>query len=447
MRGIVITILAGLLATGSTASPIQGAPELEPRQSGSNPFSGRTLFVNPKYAKSLETTRQAFLSRGDQTNAAKVQYVQNKVGTFVWISNIFLLKDIDEAIQQARAAQASTGQKQVVGLVLYNLPDRDCSAGHSGGELSFAQNGLNRYKTEYVNPFAQKLKAATDLQFAVVLEPDAIGNMVTGTSSFCRNARAPQQEAIGYAISQLQANHIALYLDVANGGWLGWQDNLAPTAAEVSTILSKAGSNAKIRGYSSNVSNYNPYSTNNPPPYTAGSPSADESRYATSLGNALRARGLPTSFIIDQGRVALDGARKEWGEWCNVQPAGFGQPFTTNTNNPNVDAIVWVKPGGESDGACGMSGAPQAGAWFDAYAQMLTRNAHSDIRADGGSGGNPNPPTTTTPTAPTPTPTQGNGGGNCAQRYGQCGGQGWSGPTCCAQGTCQVSNQWYSQCL
>ncbi|KAK4665273.1 putative exoglucanase gh6d [Podospora pseudopauciseta] len=431
----VYAILAGLLATGS-ASP------LEARQSG-NPFVGRSLFVNPKYSESLERTRQAFLSRGDQTNAAKVQYVQNKVGTFVWISNIFLLRDIDDAIRNARAAQ-SRGEKPIVGLVLYNLPDRDCSAGHSSGELSLDQNGLNRYRTEYVQPFAQKLKAASDLQFAVILEPDAIGNMVTGTTAFCRNARGPQQDGIAYAIQQLQASNIHLYLDVANGGWLGWADNLKPTAAEVATILQKAGSNARIRGYSSNVSNYNPYSTNNPPPYTAGSPSADESRYATSLGNALRERGLPTNFIIDQGRVALDGARKEWGEWCNVSPAGFGQPFTTNTNNPNVDAILWVKPGGESDGTCGMSGAPQAGAWFDAYAQMLTTNAHPEIRADGGGGGSPAPGPSSTAVAPSPSATP---GGNCAARWAQCGGQGWTGPTCCAQGTCQASNQWYSQCL
>nr|Q7SIG5.1 RecName: Full=Endoglucanase-6B; AltName: Full=Cellulase 6B; AltName: Full=Endo-1,4-beta-glucanase 6B [Humicola insolens]1DYS_A Chain A, Endoglucanase [Humicola insolens]1DYS_B Chain B, Endoglucanase [Humicola insolens] len=346
-------------------------------QSG-NPFSGRTLLVNSDYSSKLDQTRQAFLSRGDQTNAAKVKYVQEKVGTFYWISNIFLLRDIDVAIQNARAAKAR-GENPIVGLVLYNLPDRDCSAGESSGELKLSQNGLNRYKNEYVNPFAQKLKAASDVQFAVILEPDAIGNMVTGTSAFCRNARGPQQEAIGYAISQLQASHIHLYLDVANGGWLGWADKLEPTAQEVATILQKAGNNAKIRGFSSNVSNYNPYSTSNPPPYTSGSPSPDESRYATNIANAMRQRGLPTQFIIDQSRVALSGARSEWGQWCNVNPAGFGQPFTTNTNNPNVDAIVWVKPGGESDGQCGMGGAPAAGMWFDAYAQMLTQNAHDEI--------------------------------------------------------------------
>jgi xyloglucan-specific endo-beta-1,4-glucanase len=40
----------------------------------------------------------------------------------------------------------------------------------------------------------------------------------------------------------------------------------------------------------------------------------------------------------------------------------------------------------------------------------------------------------------------GSGGGNCAAQWAQCGGQGWTGPTCCTAGKCTVSNQWYSQC-
>ncbi len=40
------------------------------------------------------------------------------------------------------------------------------------------------------------------------------------------------------------------------------------------------------------------------------------------------------------------------------------------------------------------------------------------------------------------------GGGATVPKYGQCGGQGWTGGTVCASGsTCQYSNQWYSQCL
>lgn len=69
-------------------------------------------------------------------------------------------------------------------------------------------------------------------------------------------------------------------------------------------------------------------------------------------------------------------------------------------------------------------------------------------------GGNPDPSTTTTSPAPTPTtlstsstPTPTSGGAVGAPLYGQCGGNGWAGETTCAQGTCTVTNEWYSQCL
>ncbi|KAH6627262.1 glycosyl hydrolases family 11-domain-containing protein [Chaetomium sp. MPI-SDFR-AT-0129] len=39
------------------------------------------------------------------------------------------------------------------------------------------------------------------------------------------------------------------------------------------------------------------------------------------------------------------------------------------------------------------------------------------------------------------------GGTTCSALYGQCGGQGWQGPSCCSAGSCKASNQWYSQCL
>ncbi|PPQ89045.1 hypothetical protein CVT25_006715 [Psilocybe cyanescens] len=50
---------------------------------------------------------------------------------------------------------------------------------------------------------------------------------------------------------------------------------------------------------------------------------------------------------------------------------------------------------------------------------------------------------TTTVNTPTPTPTS----AGTVALYGQCGGTGWTGATGCAQGTCQVVNAYYSQCL
>ncbi|KAK5999392.1 hypothetical protein QM012_005517 [Aureobasidium pullulans] len=39
-------------------------------------------------------------------------------------------------------------------------------------------------------------------------------------------------------------------------------------------------------------------------------------------------------------------------------------------------------------------------------------------------------------------------GSGTAAHWGQCGGQGWTGPTTCVSGTtCKVQNDWYSQCL
>jgi cellulose 1,4-beta-cellobiosidase len=49
--------------------------------------------------------------------------------------------------------------------------------------------------------------------------------------------------------------------------------------------------------------------------------------------------------------------------------------------------------------------------------------------------------TTTTTTTHTTT-------GSCSAEYGQCGGIGWTGPTCCASGsTCTYNGAYYSQCL
>jgi beta-xylosidase len=57
-------------------------------------------------------------------------------------------------------------------------------------------------------------------------------------------------------------------------------------------------------------------------------------------------------------------------------------------------------------------------------------------------------PPATTVTTTSSSPTSSSGGSGCSAKWSQCGGQGWTGPTCCQSGsTCQAQNQWYSQCL
>lgn len=82
------------------------------------------------------------------------------------------------------------------------------------------------------------------------------------------------------------------------------------------------------------------------------------------------------------------------------------------------------------------------------YSNIKIGAIGSTYASGSSSGGNTTPPPTTTKgSTPSSTPSS-SGNGQTANKYDQCGGQGWTGPTQCAAGsTCTAQNQWYSQCL
>lgn len=225
-------LLAALSAASSiSALPSTSLPLRAEDARDVNPFLGKSYFANSYYAGELNQTVNAFLAKNDSLNAARTRTVQ-KTGTFVWITSVAGLSNIQTTIDAARTEQQRTRNQQIVELVLYDLPDRDCSGGQSGGEFSSANDGLNLYKKTFVDPYAVALKAARDLTFAVILEPDSLGNVITNQDiPFCANATSTYEQGIAYAIAKLQAPNIALYIDAAHGGWLGWDGNLAPGIA------------------------------------------------------------------------------------------------------------------------------------------------------------------------------------------------------------------------
>lgn len=219
------SLFAALTAT-SAVSAAPGKWRRFANQTDTNPFEGRKLFANPEWARKLEQTYNVFKSAADEVNAAKVRTVQG-TGSFVWVSDTASLSNIDGAIEAARAVQNATGVEQIVGLVLYNLPDRDCSAGESAGEYSSDNGGLDRYKNDFIKPYAGKVSAATDLTFAIVVEPDSLGNVITNQGmEFCAKATPVYEEGIAFALANLQFPNVHLYIDAAHGGWLGWDGNL-----------------------------------------------------------------------------------------------------------------------------------------------------------------------------------------------------------------------------
>ncbi|KAH6898288.1 endoglucanase-6B [Thelonectria olida] len=344
----------------------------------SNPWAGKKLSVNPLWVQKLESTYAGFRQNGDTANAAKVRTLQ-RTGMFVWISSVRNLPDVDRVINHARTQQRTTGVRQIVGLVVYDIPGRDWNGVFSSGEFPPTEEGYLAYKRTFMKPIAEKLKAAHDLTFTVIVEPDAIGNLVTNIDKPFRQKVAHWYErGVAHAIVALQFPNVHIYVDIANGGWLGWPANLQPTADILAKIMARAkkGNNNKptpIRGFSTNVSNFNPFNARVREPYTKGNDSWDESHYINTISIYLKKAGLPLHFIVDQGRVMFPGARKTWGEFANVRPAAFGAKPGTVVNNPYVDCVVWVKPAGESDGP--PNGGPPAGQWYPEYIRMMVRNS------------------------------------------------------------------------
>ncbi|KAF8665661.1 hypothetical protein AX16_000114 [Volvariella volvacea WC 439] len=368
-----LTIVQPLVSAGTI-------PDLKSRQAVSaNPYVGKQIYANKSYAQKLQVTIDYFDAQGDSLNAARTRPVQK-------IANIAPL------IQEASTHQRLTDKSQIIQLVVYNLPDRDCAAKASAGELKLEEDGFNKYKA-YIDSIARELSTplARGLTFAVILEPDSLGNLVTNLGvPKCAGAAQAYKDGVSYAISKLQHRNVHLYIDAAHGGWLGWNDNLAPTATLFAEVLRNAGPGARVRGLATNVSNYNHYNSTNREPYTEWNNSWNEQLYAQQLAPHLVAAGFPAHFIIDQGRSGQTGIRAEWGYWCNIKDAGFGIRPTTDTGDALVDAIVWVKPGGESDGTSDTQAerfdemcigpnahtpAPEAGEWFNEYVIELVKRA------------------------------------------------------------------------
>jgi len=223
------------------------------------------------------------------------------------------------------------------------------------------------------------------------LETDSIGNLVTNLSvEKCANAADAQKRSLSFAIANLQLPNVALYIDGAHAGWLGWPSNIGPAADLVAEIVEGAKAlnpNAGIRGLSTDVSNYNGLGTQPQTGY-------DELVYVQNLAPLLAAKGIDAHFIVDQGRSGNQNYTRVGSDWCNNKYAGFGSLPSTSTPDPLVDAIVWVKPGGEGDGtsnstatrydaSCSSNSslvpAPEAGTWFQAYFEQLLVNANPPI--------------------------------------------------------------------
>lgn len=311
--------------TSSQTSPTAARTSPGPASASAptNPLSGMTFYVD---RNSPAAAQEATWQSSNPYDASLMQTLAAQP-TAAWFGSWNANVEGDVQSLVTKAAQSST----VPILVAYNIPQRDCGGFSAGGSDNPAG-----YKS-WINSFAAGIGSH---KAVVILEPDALAQM----SCLSSQDQATRLALLSYAIQTLKRNaNTKIYLDAGHANWID------PTT--MANNLRSADVSA-ADGFSLDVSNYQP--TN------------EEVTYGTQISQQLGG----THFIIDTSR---NGSGTDNGQWCNQTGAAIGTRPTTTTSNPLVDAFLWVKIPGESDGYC--NGGPAAGAWWPSGALSLVQNA------------------------------------------------------------------------
>ncbi len=313
----LLLIAAVFVMVRGTGPDLTGAGRHQPK----HPLSGKQLYRFPgNYIQKELASEQ---DGGAKALIAKIaaQPIAQWYGQWVPDIRAAVSRDI-----------AGAGDKQLPVLVAYNIPYRDCGQYSAGGS-----DTADAYR-QWVDGFGAGLG---NKEAIIIVEPDA----AIQTQCLDEEQERNRYELLGYAVSKFQENPKAhVYLDAGNARW--------GSAEQVAERLQKAGI-ARADGFSVNVSNY--YSD------------------AESLGYAKKLSALAGGkrFVIDSSRNG--NGPLATGAWCNPPGRALGSAPKIVASADGLDAFLWVKQPGMSDGTC--NGGPAAGQWWRENALELAKGA------------------------------------------------------------------------
>lgn len=287
------------------------------------------LFADP----TSDVTRQALdraASRSQHSNGMKYLAAQPMAAWFGdW--NRDVRADVKAYVDRAAAV------KQLPVLITYNIPGRDCGGYSAGGTSS----------DNYSNWIRSLSDGIAGRPALVVLEPDALAGMDCLNDAGQANRISLLQQALTTLKSQKDTR---VYIDAGHPNW--------QSASTMASRL-KSVNIDQADGFSLNISNFITTSDN------------------ISYGSKISDKVGGKHFVIDTSRNGNGPANN--ADWCNPSGRALGQAPTTVTNNKLVDAFLWVKGPGGSDGTCGVdragTAAPSAGSWWPEYADELLTNS------------------------------------------------------------------------
>jgi endoglucanase len=326
-RAGAVVLGAALLVAGCSSSGGGGKDDNAGATITQQPSQSDPFWVNPDGNAARQV--KAYEKSGKTADAEQIRKIAEQP-TGEWIGP----ENPEQEAQGFTEAADKAGRTAL--LVLYNVPHRDCGQYSQGG----ASDG-NAYRT-WIDAVASGIG---DRSAMVVLEPDALLHLVDGCTP--GQFQEERYSLLNYAIGKLKSlKSTRVYLDAGNAGW-GHPD-------QIFQALQRAGI-AQADGFAVNVSNF--YSTQD----------------SVAYGKQLSAKVGGKHFVIDTSRNGngpyTGGNANE--RWCNPPGRALGETPTTQTADPLVDAYLWVKRPGESDGTC--KGGPTAGQWWASYALALAK--------------------------------------------------------------------------
>ena len=241
-------------------------------------------------------------------------------------------------VRQVTLAAASMHAVPVI--VAYNLPGRD-ACGQLSAAFALTASGYQ----DWVNQLAAAIGTGDDI---VIVEPDGLPDIVRGCLSPAQSAE--RYQLLRYAMKQLGAlPHARVYLDAGNPGMFS---DPAPLAGPLQAAGLRYG-----RGFSANVSNFQ---------WTA-----DVVTWSQQLEHAL---GGHVGAVIDtsrNGRGPYTGP--DAPQWCNPPGRALGPAPGFAPGPAGIDAYLWIKDPGASDGSC--RGSPPPGQFWPQYAAALEQQS------------------------------------------------------------------------
>lgn len=319
---------AALLSSGWAVAPAAADDVPVPPSAPASPSS--PFWVNPDTRAARQA--DAWEARGRETDAALLRRISSQP-TATWVG------DRDPESEVRRITTAAAYQDRIPVIAAYDIPHRDCDYYSAGGART-----ASAYR-RWINRLADGIE---DRRALVILEPDAVAQLVVG----CEGAEltGDRLELLGEAVQTLKAlPRTKVYLDAGNAGWIPDQ-----------SVLVEALWQAGVRdadGFALNVSNF------------------QTTQVSREYGDRLSRKLGGVHYVIDTSRNGNGPwlSQDDSEAWCNPPHRALGRPPTVATGSPLIDAFLWVKRPGESDGTC--RGAPPAGHWWSSYALELARTA------------------------------------------------------------------------